>query len=214
MRNRGHRPVNHIQTCQLFSLANLKRKSSNEGIFPDQQNLYSRLDIKSTAPHQQRKHKPNKIGYSSASNHRLIHLTHFHPSSPLAFCNASISFIYFALSGPFPVTTIKTRGNTFMSSRFTSRACRSYNLRASRRILKSSSGVHDVLDTRSAGRSSLYSGSVIRDKDGEGEESLSEVDGVGSVGGTAVGEFSVVVVVKGVEYGEEYGGRNETRTGK
>lgn len=97
------------------------------------------------------------------------------------------------------MTTINTRGNIFMSSRFTSRARRSYKMSASRRILKSSSGVHDVLDTRSAGRSSLYSGSVICDKGGEGEESLSEVDGFKSVDGTAVGELRVLVVVKGVE---------------
>ena len=60
------------------------------------------------------------------------------------------------------------------------------------RMLKSSSGVQDVLDTRSAGRSFLYSGRVMRDKGGEGEgETLSSgwtrVGGWGSGGGVERG---------------------------
>lgn len=53
-----------------------------------------------------------------------------------------------------------------------------------------------MLDTRSAGRPSLYSGSVIRGRGGSGEE---KVDGSEVGYAVAVEELSVEVVVKGVE---------------
>ena len=52
--------------------------------------------------------------------------------------------------GPLPVTTMRSLGSCPSDTRARS----SYILKASRRILKSSSGVQDVLDTATAGLSS------------------------------------------------------------
>lgn len=77
--------------------------------------------------------------------------------------------------------------STFGSLPFAFLALPSYNFRASRRIEKSSSGVQDVLDTRSAGRSGRSVGLGLVDAD--------------------------CICVKGVEYGAFEAGRNASKDG-
>ena len=91
--------------------------------------------------------------------------------------------MYFSLSGPLPVTII----STFGSFPFAFLALFSYRWSASRRMEKSSSGVHEVLETSSAGRSGRWVGLGSRE--------------------------GVAMCVNGVECGGSEAGRNPASAG-
>jgi hypothetical protein len=108
--------------------------------------------------------------------------------------------MYLALNGPLPVITIKIIGNCPSTAfvRLRSTALRSYIVNASVRILKSSSGVQDVLDTSNAGRFGRREGSFIGEYEGK---ALGELD-------------ELMTSVKGVEYGAEDGKKLRREGGK
>ena len=93
------------------------------------------------------------------------------------------------------------------SPSFTSFAFLSYSLKASNKIEKSSSGVHDVDDTRSAGRSVRSIGYVADGAEGETKEYEISVSRATSVGVIA----ERVRRVNGVAFGEEHSGMNDVR---
>ena len=73
--------------------------------------------------------------------------------------------MYESFSGPLPVITTSILGSGVCcegSGDSLARARCSYRQRASRRMLKSSSGVQDVLETRRAGRSGRSVGMLRR----------------------------------------------------
>lgn len=104
-----------------------------------------------------------------------------------------------------PVIITTNLGNFFpdLDGVFAASAFFSYESSARRRMLKSSSGVHDVLETINAGRSERISGgdtlSYVPDESDCAED-------VGGLGWGADG-----VVVNGVEYGRRKGGTKPAR---